>query len=206
MATALTITELVQVVSLTPQMEVAQELHVVGSGGHGRVVASAALALGWKVVAFWDDRESAIGTEVLGIPVRGPIAGLAEVCGYANFAVGNNLARMRWSEEFSHLEFPVVQHPFSFVDPNATIMEGTFVSAGAVVMVAAQVGRHCIVNTNSAVDHDVVVGDFVHVGPGVALAGGVKVGDRIHLDTGASVPYGKIVPSDTVVPAGSTFL
>lgn len=184
-----------------------RELHIVGAGGHGRVVASLAQSLGFRVVAFYDDRENAWGTEWQGIPIRGPIRSLADMESTSvNFAVGNNSAREKWASEYAHHDFPVLVHPHATLDPYATVLPGTVLCAGARVMVNAAVGAHCIINTNSVVDHDVIVGNFTHVGPGVALAGGVQVGMRVHLDTGASVPYNRVLPDDTKVESGTVFL
>ena len=51
-----------------------ETLAIWGSGGHARVVAATAWALGLEVVKFLDDDESKWGSHVDGIPVSGPIA------------------------------------------------------------------------------------------------------------------------------------
>jgi UDP-3-O-[3-hydroxymyristoyl] glucosamine N-acyltransferase len=49
---------------------------------------------------------------------------------------------------------------------------------GAVVGSISSVGKSVIINANATVDHEVIMGDFAHLGVGVQLAGGVKVGAR----------------------------
>lgn len=48
--------------------------------------------------------------------------------------------------------------------------------AGAILNPFAEIGDHCIVNTGAFVDHDVKIGDFVHVTHHCTLCGAVEVG------------------------------
>src|ERR1700722_6248745 len=50
-------------------------LLIIGAGGHGKVVADPALLVGWKNVAFIDDRAASLGTP-LGLPIVGTLADL----------------------------------------------------------------------------------------------------------------------------------
>ena len=59
--------------------------------------------------------------------------------------------------------------------------------AGAVIQAGADIGAHCIINTGAVADHDNAIGDYVHLSPRAALAGGVKVGEGTHIGIGASV-------------------
>ena len=64
---------------------------------------------------------------------------------------------------------------------------------GAIVNAQAKIGKHCILNTNSSVDHECVIGDFVHIAPGAVLAGNVEVGEGSLIGMGAVVlPHVKI--------------
>jgi len=55
------------------------------------------------------------------------------------------------------------------------------------------------VNTAASVDHDCIVADFAHLGPGVRLCGGVTVDEGSLLGVGASVaPNVGIGPWSTV--------
>lgn len=62
--------------------------------------------------------------------------------------------------------------------------------AGVTIISEVSVGRHCIINTNGSVDHDRVLGNFVHISSGVSLAGNVTVGEGTHVGIGASVNQG----------------
>ena len=59
--------------------------------------------------------------------------------------------------------------------------------AGVIVNSDVKIGRGCIINTASSIDHDCVVGDFVHVSVGAHVAGTYKIGNESWLGAGAVV-------------------
>ncbi|MEH7276373.1 hypothetical protein [Neobacillus vireti] len=63
-----------------------------------------------------------------------------------------------------------------------------------------------MINTQSSVDHDCVLGDFVTIAPGATLAGGVQIGDHSVVSLGANVIHNRRIGQHTVIGAGSTVL
>ena len=51
---------------------------VVGAGGHAKVVLATLQDGGWQVEGLLDDQEKLLGATVLGVPVVGRLAMLAE--------------------------------------------------------------------------------------------------------------------------------
>jgi len=80
------------------------------------------------------------------------------------------------------------------------------VFAGAVIQPDAAIGGHAIVNTAASIDHDCVLGDFVHVAPGVRLAGSVVLGEGAMLGIGTVAIPGARVGAWSVVGAGAAIL
>lgn len=64
---------------------------------------------------------------------------------------------------------------------------GTVVMAGAVINSSSRIGKGCIINTSSSLDHDNVIGDYVHISPRVRTAGGVEIGKSTWLGIGSFV-------------------
>jgi sugar O-acyltransferase (sialic acid O-acetyltransferase NeuD family) len=102
--------------------------------------------------------------------------------------------------------------PATLVHPAAHVAGGARLGAGSQILVRAVVGprsalgRQCIVNTAASVDHECVVGDGVHVGPGATVCGQVTIGDRTFVGAGAVVlPYLRI-GADAVVGAGAVVI
>lgn len=106
------------------------------------------------------------------------------------------------------LRFPSVVHPRANVSKRlaSPIGEGTVIMPGATINSCASIGRHCIINTNASVDHDCVLEDFVHISPGVSLAGNVSVGEGTHIGIGASVIQGIKIGSHCTIGAGAVII
>jgi acetyltransferase-like isoleucine patch superfamily enzyme len=65
-------------------------------------------------------------------------------------------------------------------------------------------GPAAILNTGCSVDHDCIIGEGAHIGPGVRLCGNVWVGARSLIGVGTSVRPGIRIGSDVIVGAGSS--
>ena len=187
------------------------QLIILGAGGHGAVVAEAAVLSGeWRDVAFRDDSLD-MGTIVVGCPVIGNTSltegGIESDC-YYFVAFGDNKKR---STVLALLEecgatIAKILHPSAVVSPTAVIGKGTIVCAGAVVNARAIIGSGSIINTSASVDHDCQLGHSVHISPGANLAGDVSVGDESWVGIGASIREGVSIGSNCIVGAGSAVL
>src|SRR5262249_58040314 len=96
--------------------------------------------------------------------------------------------------------------PTAWVHPSVTIGAGTVIFAGAVIQPDATIGAHVIVNTRASIDHDCVLGDFVHVAPGVGLAGNVTLEEGAFLGIGAAAVPGSRVGAWATVGAGGVVI
>ncbi len=184
---------------MTPRKEVV----VIGAGGHAKVVISTLQAAGWQVNAVLDDRPQKWGSEIFGVPVRGPISAALEMPeSGAVIAIGDNASRRRLAQEL-RLRWITAVHPAAVVHASVRLGAGTVVFAGAVIQPDASVGAHVIINTAATVDHDCVLGDFAQLAPGAHLAGEVRIEEGAFLGVGTSVIPGKCVGAWTTVGAGA---
>ena len=67
----------------------------------------------------------------------------------------------------------------------------------------AGIGAGTIVNTRASVDHDCLVGRFVHIAPGATLSGGVRLDDGCHIGVGATVVQNITIGGGALVTAGA---
>jgi sugar O-acyltransferase (sialic acid O-acetyltransferase NeuD family) len=183
-------------------------LLIIGAGGHGKVVAEAALASKhWTEIAFLDERHPKLA-RVLDWPVIGKDTEaerfLAEYP-ESVVAIGDNRLRLASMAALEKAGFrlPVIAHPHSWLSPSARIGVGTVLIAGTVVNARATLGRGCIVNTGATVDHDCVIGDGVHISPGAHLGGEVMVGERTWIGIGAAVRQCVKIGAEVMVGAGA---
>lgn len=182
-------------------------IYILGAGGHAKVVLSAFRAVGQEVQGLFDDDPQKQGISVLGVPVLDSIEKARNLPPSSGvIALGDNRLRAKLAEEFSQWEWIVVVHPRAYVDPSASIGPGTVVLAGAVVQAGARLGAHVIVNTGATIDHDCVVGDFVHLAPGVNLGGGVWVEEGALVGIGAAVIPGIRIGAWSTVGAGAVVI
>lgn len=183
-------------------------LLVVGAGGHGKVVADAALEMGrWSRIGFVDDRSEHL-RQVAGIPVIGRLADLKSLHDEwlaAVVAIGDARQRLEVLKTLRGLEFelPVIVHPSAVVSRWATVSAGTVIFAKAAINAGTTIGDGCIVNTGATVDHDCQLGNGVHICPGANLAGNVIVGTRSWIGIGSAVRQGISIGSDVTLGAGS---
>ena len=183
-----------------------RSLAIVGSGGHGRVVADCAEALGWDRIEFFDDKGT--GASSSPWPVVGPVEALFDRApDYDGVIVGLGANRLRLERHRALVArgaaLTTLIHPRATVSRHARINAGTVVLAGAVVNFGAVVGQACIINTGASVDHDDRLADGVHLSPGARLGGGASIGECSWIGIGASVREGVSIGRNVRIGAGA---
>jgi acetyltransferase EpsM len=187
-----------------------------GASGHALVVADIVRLRGeFEIVGFLDDVTAGrMPGEVAGLPLycdRKDLVSLyREGVRHAIIAFGNCAGRLETADAARSQGFTLASaiHPSTIIAGGVTIGPGTVVAAGVVINPAARIGANVIINTSASVDHECVIGDGVHVCPGVRLAGGVDVGrgawvgigstviDKVRIGAGAIIGAGSVVVSD----------
>ncbi|MDQ6965821.1 MAG: acetyltransferase [Mariprofundaceae bacterium] len=183
-------------------------LLIFGAGGHGKVVAETAEAIGsFEPVKFLDGEYARLNGS-LRWPVRDPQGVEIGAQTRAVVAIGNAQRRMTLLEELkaAGCMLPVLVHPTAWLSPSTFCGEGTVIFAGAVIQTDARLGRGVIINTLAGVDHDCVLGDGVHICPGAHLAGNVTVGEGSWLGIGCAVKQGVRIGRNVTVGAGAVVL
>ncbi|ARK32456.1 acetyltransferase [Halalkalibacter krulwichiae] len=182
------------------------KLLIIGANGHGKVVADIALKMGkWQSIAFLDDNENikvSLGIEVIGKS--------DEAFAYIDdcdifVGIGNNAIRKKLQEslELKGASIPKLIHPNSVIGEQVEVESGTVIMAGVVINCCTKIGKGCIINTGATIDHDNLIEDFVHLSPGVHLAGTVKVGKGTWLGIGSVVSNNVNITCRCIVGAGA---
>jgi sugar O-acyltransferase (sialic acid O-acetyltransferase NeuD family) len=122
-------------------------------------------------------------------------------------AIGGDRGRDRleihdYLKSFGLAPFTAI-HPTSFVAKDAKIGEGSQVLAHSSICVGTVIGRACIINTASSVDHECNIADGVHVGPGANIAGLVKIGPCAMIGTGATILPRITIGEGAIIGAGA---
>ena len=191
-----------------------QKLLIWGASGHALVVADIIRSRGeYEIIGFIDDVNPARhNTDFNGAPILGGRERLEELAlaGIENLicAVGDcesrlNLAAWATSKGFS---LAAAIHPRAIVAADVKVGTGTVIAAGAVVNPGSTVGQHAIVNTCASVDHECLIEDGAHIGPGAHLGGRVVVGRAAWIGIGATVKDRITIGANSIVGAGAVVL
>ena len=172
----------------------------IGAGGHARVMASVIESNQDTLLAVFDNDLNI--EELDGIKNEGQYQQNIHTAAKLIIAVGDNAIRKKISQEVRH---PIGRaiHATAIVDRLTKLAVGVQITQRAIVNRGPSIGKHTIINTNSAIDHDCQIGDFVHVAPGATLCGGVKVGNGTLIGANATVLPNCSIGKNVLVGAGA---
>lgn len=85
---------------------------------------------------------------------------------------------------------------------------GSIICCGSILTVNIKIGSHVHVNLDCTIGHDVKIGDFSTLAPGVHVSGNVHIGRFVYIGTGATIINGTsenplIISDGTVIGAGA---
>jgi sugar O-acyltransferase (sialic acid O-acetyltransferase NeuD family) len=125
-------------------------------------------------------------------------------------AVGNPQIRERTivSAAASGFDFETIIHPRAERSRWIDMGAGTVICAGNILTTNITIGRHVQINLDCTIGHDVVMGDYTTLAPGVHVSGWVHFGKRVYVGTGAVIINGTkkhpvLVGDDAVIGAGA---
>lgn len=189
-----------------------ERLLIFGAGGHGREVAWLARQVWGESlgVEFVVDRPEYLVNEVSGIPVRLLADCIAMPGTRYIVALGDPNHRRRAADacESLGLRAALIAHPRVESSDSVTFGGGSVVCAGSILTVDIDVGEHVHINVGCTVSHDVIIGDFSTLSPGVHVSGNVRIGEGVFIGTGASIINGRmdvplLIGDGAVVAAGA---
>jgi sugar O-acyltransferase (sialic acid O-acetyltransferase NeuD family) len=188
------------------------KLAVYGAGGLGRetmllVEQINAHQPAWDIIGFFDDgipKGQIIGDrKVLG--GKKDIAALGETVAVVVAIADPDIRRDIVAAVASpQVTFPVIIHPACQTgDRNNRFGKGTILTAGVVLTTGIQLDDFVIINLNSTIGHDVVIGKFSAVMPGCNISGNVKIGEGTLVGTGAKILQNLSIGRNCRVGAGA---
>jgi len=176
-----------------------KSLYIIGAGGFGREVAWLverinAVVPTWDFKGFIDDNSSRWGTVEDDYQILGGCEYL--ICRqdiWVVCAVGTSKIREQIIGKLKNcpsIHFATLIDPSVIMSNRIQIGEGTIICAGNIVTVDISIGKHCIINLDCTIGHDVVLDDYVTMYPSVNVSGNVKVCQCVELGTGAQIIQG----------------
>ena len=174
---------------------------LIGGGGHARVVSSIIEAEETSQLEAVFDLKPKIKT-LDGVSVYQKYSSDLFPDASAIIGIGDNRIRKQLAQTINHV-FGVLIHPSASLDRLSSVGEGSVVMHRAVIQRGTRIGKHGIINTASSIDHDCVLGDFVHIAPNATLCGEVVIGDQTFIGAGAVVLPQIKIGKRVTVGAGS---
>jgi sugar O-acyltransferase (sialic acid O-acetyltransferase NeuD family) len=173
---------------------------IFGAGGFAREVAWLAecVARGNAATApccFVErDGSPLIGTALNELPVLGAREARDRFpSARATIAIGDPRLRERIADQALGVgfEFASLVHPNVEMSRFVSFGDGAVVCAGTTLTTNIECGRQVQINLDCTIGHDVILGDFATLAPGVHLSGNVHVERGAYIGTGATIINGE---------------
>jgi len=192
------------------------QIAIYGGGGFAREVAWLVEDISsdvnpFQVACFIDDNEANHGQILNGIPVMGLEEARARFpSAQVVSGIGSPQTREKTMAKAKAAGFAsaTLVHPRVERSRWITFGPGAVVCAGNILTVNITVGAHVQINLDCTIGHDVVMGDYTTLAPGVHVSGWVHFGKRVYVGTGAVILQGTrdaplTIGDDAVIGAGA---
>ncbi len=189
-----------------------KDIVIIGAGGHAKVVIDVIERQARYNIIGLIDKSHAKGENVLGYEILGDEDVLHDMIQeYPSLggiiAIGDNFVRYKIYKQISlslpEFVFISAVHPEASIGKDVFIGDGTVIMAGAIVNTCCCIGRFCIINTNSSIDHDSIMEDFSSLAPNAATGGNVKIGEFSAVGIGAVLAHNINIGRHSVIGTGA---
>lgn len=188
---------------------------IFGTGSHASVILSEILRINKYKIEYFVDPNSKKNLSFINL--RGKkykvfknlkdIKNMISRSATGIIAIGDNKKREKISKEvnsiFKKFNWIKLISKNAILSTNVTIGEGSVVITGATINTGTKIGKHCLINTNSSIDHDNEFKDFSGSGPGVTTGGNVKVGKKSYLGIGCTINNSIKIEDNVIIGAQS---
>ncbi|WP_019542238.1 acetyltransferase [Selenomonas bovis] len=190
-------------------------LIIAGAGRHALALVDMLQEMGKTILGFSDPDETKWGTDILNVPVLGSDEDIIHRFPPSEIDIVNGVGSIRslslrkkiycMYKQYGY-SFVSVIHPSAIISSHAHLGEGVQIFAGAIVYAMVSIGDDSIINTKANVSCESVIGNHVHVAPGVVISGGVTVDDEAHVGTGSVIIQGAHIGRSALIGAGAVVL
>lgn len=189
-----------------------KKLHIFGAGGFGREVAWLARQTysGQVDMEFIVDQTQHMLSSIHGIEVKQLDQLTCAPETYFVVAVGSPISRRAIAERMilAGHEPTTLIHPNVLTSPYVDIGAGTIICANSVITCDVKIGCHVHINLACTVGHDVEIGSYSTISPGVNISGNVHIGHEVFIGTNASFVNGSgnkplLIGDGAVIAAGA---
>lgn len=184
-----------------------KDVIIIGAGGHARVIADIITKSNDNVIGFLDDNLSLQEKKIyLDKKVIGTTKDINKYKNnYFVIGIGNNNIRENIANDHD-LKWYTAIHPSAIIANEVSIEVGSVIMAGSIINTGTKIGKHCIINTRSSLDHDNIIENYVHISPGATLAGTVHIKEKTWICAGATIINNITIAKNNIIGAGSVVI
>lgn len=191
-----------------------KKIVILGAGGFAREVAWLIEEINnknpeWDLLGFIEEGNKHVGSVLNNYKILGDfkwiinsrLDNLFYIC-----AVGDPKLKLKFSEAAENLNLKpaTLIHPDVKMSNYNMIGKGTIICAGCIITVNTQIGKHVIINIDSTIGHDSIIGDYSTILPSVNISGNVKIGIGCNIGTSVAIINKISIGSNTIIGAGAT--
>ncbi len=183
---------------------------IIGYSGHALVVAEAAITAGLNLQFYTDSEEKFTNPyklKYLGDENKSDFSFWKSNIRFV-LGIGNNEIRNKCAlnvMEHGGVLLNVI-HPTANISQEFSQGVGNFFSKNVVINPMVQIGDFCIVNTNAIIEHECLIGNYVHIAPGSVLLGNVVVGEGSFIGANAVIKQGIKIGKNVTIGAGTVVI
>jgi sugar O-acyltransferase (sialic acid O-acetyltransferase NeuD family) len=188
-----------------------QKIVVVGAGGLGREIAAmlnSYFSNQYDLMGFVDDAKQAHDT-VNGMYILGGVDWLLKQENLrVVIGIGNPQIKRKIVEQLAlncGLNYPNLIHPHARLHARSFIQigKGNVITDGCILTTNISLGNFNLINLNTTIGHDAVIGNYCSIMPGVNISGGAHLKDRVYIGTGATLIKSTVLGINSLIGAGA---
>lgn len=190
-----------------------KKIAIFGVGGFGREVHMLIDQINaqeqiYEFIGYFDDGYK-VGEVINDLPVLGGVPELNHWTEAIDivYAIGDPGIKRKVIEkvENDNVSYPVLIHPNALIGNMKfnSIGEGAIITAGNIITVNIEIGKHVILNLSCTVGHDTIIGDYCSFMPTVNISGEVDIEEGVYVGTGAKIINQLSIGKNTIVGAGA---
>jgi len=116
-----------------------------------------------------------------------------------NYSVRKKIAK---TLKENNAKLATVISSLAYVSKYAHIEEGSIIMNHAVVNANSKIGKNCIINTMSNIEHGVSIGDFCHISTCAVINGDSLIGKESFIGSNATISNGISIKQNSIISAG----
>jgi sugar O-acyltransferase (sialic acid O-acetyltransferase NeuD family) len=181
---------------------------LIGYSGHAFVVYGIFASAGKKVTGYCDKEEKDFNPFNLSYFGAESSESALQALKQNDFfiAVGDNRIRNKIYDQLAQKKMLPVNavHSSAVIDGSVGVAShGVMIAANATINPLAKIGTGGICNTGCVIEHECIIGDFTHIGPGAVLCGNVKIGNGTFVGANAVIRQGITIGKNVMIGAGA---